>query len=115
MLTTENMRKFVGGQMEVQNSGEGYLYRGETRIIEVEGTVLKVTFVWLATGEGFPSEPNRWVRSEPKDYAASLELYQVLEQTETDRLVLHSSIVGETIVFFPPGGSTLDKTKVEDR
>lgn len=119
-LTTQVVARFTGGQIEIQNQNEGYIYRGEVKTIAVENNELRVKFVWLAKGEGFPPLPKKWVKDDRLDYTASLEIYAVRDigssghDTGGDsRLCLNSSIVGETVVLFPPNGSKLDPAKVE--
>lgn len=119
-LTTQTVQRFKGGQMEIQNQNERYLYRGEIETIAVENNALQVKFAWLAKGEGFPPLPKKWVRDDRLDYAASLEIYSASDigssghETGGDsRICLHSPIVGETVVLFPPNGSRLDPAKVE--
>ncbi len=115
-LTKETVVLFVGGQLEVQNPGERYLYRGEIATITVEGedddATLKVTLNWMAKGEGFPPLPNRWVNDERLTYDASLMIYSVSDIGD-GRLSLNSFIIGETAVLYPPDGSKLDPSKVE--
>ena len=111
-LTTQAVAKFTGGQMEIQNQNEGYLFRGEIKAIAVKNNELKVKFAWLAKGEGFPPIPKRWVKDDNLDYGASLEIYQASEIGD-GRLSLNSPIVGELAVLFPPNGSKLDPSKVE--
>jgi len=53
-LTTRDLQRFVGGQMEVQNEREGYLYRGEINTISVTDGSLCVDHSWVARGVGFP-------------------------------------------------------------
>jgi hypothetical protein len=36
-LTAEQVARFVGGQMEIQNEGEKYIYRGDIETITVTG------------------------------------------------------------------------------
>jgi len=119
-LTTETFARFVGGQMEIQNEQEGYLYRGEIATIAVKDGELKVRFAWLAKGEGFPPLPHRWVRDDVLDYAASFMIYRVSDIGSSggdvggdSRLCLDSFINGETAILFPPNGSMLDPAKVE--
>ncbi len=111
-----DLSSFVGGQLEVQNSQEGYLFRGEIRSLRVEGegqnADLTVELNWMAKGEGYPPGPSRWVKSENRPYTASLMVYSASEIGE-GRLCLQSSILGEVTVLFPAGGSTLDRSKVE--
>ncbi len=119
-LTTQAVERFKGGQMEIQNQNEGYLYRGEVETIAVENNELRVKFAWLAKGEGFPSLPNRWVKDARLDYAASLEIYSASDIGSSghdvggdSRISLNSFIVGETVVLYPPNGSKLDPAKIE--
>ena len=111
VLTSELVSKYVGGQMEIQNTGEKYLFRGDIATATVEKDTLKVRFAWLAKGEGFPPFPERWVNKEDLDYAASLMIYSVSEIGD-GRLSLYSSITGELTVLFPPDGSKLDRREV---
>lgn len=119
-LTTQVLERFKGGQMEIQNEGEGYIYRGEVETIVVESDELVVKFAWVARGEGFPPLPKKWVKDDDLDYAASLEIYTVgdigpggPEVGGDSRLCLMSPITGETVVLYPPNGSKLDRAKVE--
>ncbi len=119
-LTNQVVARFKGGQMEIQNQNEGYLYRGEVETITVENNELRVKFAWLAKGEGFPPLPKKWVKDDRPDYTASLEIYSASEIGSSDhdvggdsRIVLNSFIVGETVVLYPPNGSKLDPAKVE--
>lgn len=116
-LTTQAVQRFVGGQIEVQNQGEGYIFRGEIASVVVENNEFRATCVWLAKGVGTIPAIERWVKDDNLDYAASLEIYSVSDigpGTEGgNRLCLQSGIVGETVVLFPPDGSKLDRAKVE--
>jgi len=119
-LTTAEVTRFVGGQMEIQNQNEGYMFRGEIATIAIEENSLVAKFNWFAKGEGYPPLPKRWVKDDNLDYAASLEIYSVSdigpsggEVGGDSRLCLNSSIVGEIVVLFPPNGSKLDRAKVE--
>ena len=116
-LTTAEVERFIGGQIEIHNQNEGYLYRGEIAAAVVENDEFHVKCAWLGKGEGFPSLPPRWVKDDNLDYAASLEIYAASDigpGTEGgNRLCLQSAIVGETVVLFPPDGSKLDRAKVE--
>lgn len=118
-LTTGVLAQFVGGQIEIQNPGEGYLYRGEIASAIVEGGKLRVTCAWLAQGEGYPPLPSRWINAPARvnrDYVASLEICRVGEiepcHEEGERLIMQLSFVGEIIVFFTPDASRLDRSKV---
>lgn len=113
-LDTETARRYIGGQLEVQNPGEGYLYRGEIADASVENNEFRVRLAWNAKGEGFPPLQERWVKSEILDYSASLEIYAVSDIGD-GRICLNSSIVGETTILFPSDGSRLDPSKIEPR
>lgn len=110
-LTPDTVAPYVGGQIEVQNAGEGYLYRGEIATITVEGAAdnatLKVTLNWMVKGDGFPPLPERWVSVDNRAYDASLSIYTASDIGD-GRLSLSSFIVGETTVLYPPGSNTFD-------
>ncbi len=115
-LTQEVAGRYVGGQLEAQNSDEGYLYRGEIAAIAVDGegsdATLKVTLNWNAKGVGFPPVPNGWVKDDRLTYSASLMIFSVTSIGD-DRILLHTSITRETVVLYPPGGSKLDPSNVK--
>lgn len=108
-LTQEMADRFVGGQLEVQNRNEGYLYRGEIATVEIAGGNITVTFNWFAQMK----EDFEWSGSEPTPYTVSLLIYSVSDIGD-GRVSLYSYITGETTVLFPPGGSTLDPAKVRN-
>jgi hypothetical protein len=110
-LSTETLGRFKGGQLEIQNQKEDYIYRGEVATVEVVDKSVKVKFAWLAKGKnGFP--PDGWINDDNLYYAASTEIYFARELGD-GRVVMNSPIVGEIAVFFPPDGSKLDPAKVE--
>ncbi len=112
-LTAERIARFAGGDMEIQNPGEDYLFRGPVETATVEGGEVRVRFKWLAKNDGGPSNPTpTWTKDDRPDYAASLEIYAVSDIGD-GRICLNSSIVGETVVLFPPGGSRLDPSRVK--
>ena len=111
-LTKEIAESYAGGHIEIQNSEEKYLFRGEIKSATVQDNALIVQPRWLAKGEGFPPLPERWVSVDPQEYGASLEVYSVSD-IGNGRICLHSSILGETTVLFPKGESRLDPSEVE--
>lgn len=111
-VTQKVAEAFVGGDMEIQNRGEDYLFRGPIERIVVEDDTLKVHFTWVARNDGGPSSPtSTWTSDDRLDYAASLEIYSASDIGE-GRLCLTSSFTGELVVLFPPNGSKLDPARV---
>lgn len=114
-VTTERLSEFDGGQVEIQNLGEKYLYRGEAKNIAVEDGSLVVEFLWLAEGEGFPPLPERWVKDgndENLHYTVGLEFYFPSKICD-GHFCLCSLVTGETVIFFMPGENGLDPAEVE--
>lgn len=116
-LTTEMLAAFIGGQIEIQNAREGYIFRGEIKTAVVEDNELRVILNWMAKGEGFPPLPTGWVTEKNLGYEAGLVAYHVSDigrGTEGgNRLCLQSAIVGEIVILFPPDGSKLDPARVK--
>lgn len=119
-LTTQLLVPFIGGQIEVQNQNEGYIYRGEIKAARVTSGELVIGLNWMAKGEGYPPIPTKWVNSDPKNYALSLEISSVSDIGPSggdvgggNRLCINCSIVGELVVLYPADGSKLDPSKVE--
>jgi hypothetical protein len=114
-VTTEYLQTFVGGQMEVQNSIEDYIYRGQISTAEVIQNQLVVTFEWLARLEiaKTPDQQTRWVPSDRSSYAISLLFYSVKTigpgEQGSDRLCLLSGVSAEVAILFPPNGSRMVK------
>jgi len=102
---------YVGGQMEIQNQVEEYLYRGEIERIAVEDNELRVRFAWVAKGEGYP-QLKKWIKDDGLDYAVSLEICRVSDIGD-GRICLRSPITHELAVLFPKDGSKLDPSTVE--
>jgi hypothetical protein len=118
-LTTAMLTAFIGGQVEIQNLAEGYIYHGEIETAVVENKELRLTLNWMAKGEGYPPLPNAWVADDNLDYAASLDIYSVNnigpsgdEVGGGNRLFLSSEITGERVALYPADGSKLDPAKV---
>lgn len=117
-LATSGLQQFVGGQLEVSNRGEGYLYRGEIASIEVtEGEKLqdvkrdnygdlKIKLAWNAK-----MNDDEWQNDQTLDYAASLLIYSSSDIGD-GRIHLSGMYTGESVTLFPKGGSTLDRAKV---
>ncbi len=114
-LNNEKVAEFVGGDMEIQNKNEGYLYRGPIKSATIENNMLLIKFAWLARGEGYPPSPINWKKEDKfasDGYIRNLKFYGVSE-IGNDRLSLCSFISGELLILFPLNGSKLDPAKVE--
>lgn len=107
-LTTEKLIPFIGGQLEIQNPSEGYLYRGEIAQAEVVGNDLKVRFAWIAKNDGGPSRPSpEWTVHDTFEYDLNLLIYRASD-ISMGRIGINSSFIGELAVFFPKGYTNLD-------
>lgn len=118
-LTPEVLASMVGGQMEIQNSSHGFLFRGEISDLVIRGGVLYAKFSWLARAQGYPGPIKSWIKEDQQTYAASLDIFTVSNIGPSgggvgggDRWCLTSVIAGETVTIFPPNGSKLDPAKV---
>src|SRR3989344_4911152 len=116
--SNEELQRFVGGEAEIQNSVEGYFYRGliaEIRIDE-ERRLLTIRFAWLAKNRGgpfgskTPPSPD-WDLDERLDYAADIDLYSVSDPG-AGRLVFDAWVTNETVTIFPSDGSAVNPAKI---
>ena len=123
-VTTETLAPFVGGQLEVQNGAEGYVFRGKVESAVVRGHDLLVRFAWTVWGEGYPPRPKRWVLRDGVDYELRIaadtdsvvpslipSLATAVEvgfgSGEPECLCIVSVVTGEWVVFFRPGISEI--------
>ncbi|MEK6889956.1 MAG: hypothetical protein AABX35_02095 [Nanoarchaeota archaeon] len=114
-LTNEYLRRFAGGQLEVQNPVEEYLFRGEIETANIDKGDLVVKLKWNAIGVGYPPLPNKWVKDTDDshlNYRASLDAYLVTEMSE-QRTILNSPVVNEIAALYSKDGSRLDSSRVE--
>lgn len=112
-LTTESLARFVGGEAEIQNSVEDYVYRGEIAEIKVDGGELVVRFAWNAKNRGGPSSGlnPEWDNEPDLDYAISLAIYPHSD-IGNGRMALSSHIMNELTTLFPADGSKLNPERV---
>jgi hypothetical protein len=110
--TNDALQRYVGGQMEIQNHIEEYLYRGEVQAITMDTDNLSVRFAWLAKGIGYPPLPDGWISDARLDYVAGLEAYSCSD-IGNDRICFNLPITSELVVLYPPEGSKLDPSKVK--
>lgn len=106
--------RFVGGEIEIQNQNERYIYRGEVSKVTLDGDKLHFDLAWMAKGVGYPPVPTGWERDQTLEYDVSLMLYSVSNISD-DRLCLSSFISGETSVLFPPNGSKLNQSLIKEK
>tara|TARA_Y100000310_G_C20623906_1_gene784808 strand:- start:496 stop:870 length:375 start_codon:yes stop_codon:yes gene_type:complete len=115
-LSTGDLQRFVGGQLEIQNPGDGYFFRGEVEKVSIEGegfdAELVVRFSWLAKASGESPVPGNWENHDDLDYGVSL-LIAAPSDIGDNRLCLNMASTGELAVFFPPDGSRLDPARVK--
>jgi len=113
----EILKKYIGGQMEIQNIKAAKFLRGEIRSITIEQGKLLVEFSWLAE----LSSGNRWIKYQNLKYETNFQSGCVKNVGPSpkhiggdDRLLL--SPLGdedEIATLFPVNGSKLDPTRVE--
>lgn len=117
-ITDELLRRYIGGQVEIQNSFEKYLFRGEIASIEIERDedsrepMLAFTLAWMAECVGYPAQPERWVLHDDLGHGIDLSVC-IAAQLGDNRLMFTHSYTGEVAVLYPLGGSQLDPAKVE--
>lgn len=106
--------RFVGGEIEIQNQNERYIYRGGISGVTLDGDRLHFDLAWMAKGVGYPPLPTGWERDHHTlAYDVNLMIYAVSD-IDSDRLCLSSYISGEITVLFPPNGSKLDQSLIKE-
>lgn len=103
--------RFIGGEIEIQNREERYIYRGEVSEVTIDGDELRFTLAWMAKGTDYPSLSTDWERDQRLTYNVSLMIYAISDIGD-DRLCLTSFVTGELAVLFPPNGSKLDQSLI---
>lgn len=106
-LTDEILQAYVGGQLEITNAVEGYIYRGEIEQASIEGNDLHVRFKWIARMEGL-----EWHSQPGLDYFVDTMLLVSVSDIGEGRLHYQVNLVWERGTFFPPDGSKLDPGRV---
>lgn len=106
ILTTENMSKYIGGQIEIIGS-DRYRYRGQISKIEIQpvpepevrfgqDATLCVECEYICEWQD-----NGYKPAENKPYLLSL-LICTTNDIGSGRLCINSRILRETVVFYPP-------------
>ena len=111
-----SLARYVGGQAEIHNAQENYLFRGEIKSIALEGEghseEYHIEFNWVAQFVDFV-----WKPAENKSYHASSLIYACANigpgEEGGDRLAFQSNITGELVILFPPDGSKLDYSRIQ--
>lgn len=106
-LTTEIVKRYEGGQLEIQNPNENYLYRGEIERAWVDNGTMHVRFKWLAKF----GDDGKWYANDKPEYSISLE-FTSARMIGDNRILYSVMYVGERGTFFPPDGSKLDRNRV---
>ena len=113
-LNNNEVAKFVGGDMEIQNKNE-YLYRGRIKSVNINNNVLLVKFAWMAKGKGYPVLPIKWVKEDKfasVGYVRNLEFYRISKIR--GQLIFTPLFTSEIVTLFPPKSkNNLDPAEVE--
>ncbi len=111
-ITADFLQRFVGGQLEYENTMGHYRFRGEIERVWIEGSknaTMYVLLKWLAE----MGEDSRWHGAvDTLDYSVGLAETSF---SEADDSTVHyvSTLIQEKGTFFPPEGSRLDPLEVE--
>lgn len=133
-FTNENaagvLMAFAGGEVEIHNKAESYLLRGAIAEISVDGGCLKIKFDWLASavdpqGGNSAIPTGGWVEEGNVEYSLQMFVapdptirhdpgFTLVSATKLDDrgVVLTSGVSNELLVFFLPGVSALDQSRV---
>ncbi len=115
-VTTESLASFVGGEAEIQNQVEDYLYRGEIAEVRVEEGNLLIKFAWFAKNRGGPfgGEKGRsedWDNQSNLDYEAGLNIY-FPSDIGNGRIAFNSPVTNELVTLFPADGSKMNPENI---
>jgi hypothetical protein len=111
--------RYPGGQAEIKNQLEGYLYRGEIETINIADGQLQIKFKWLAQAQGFPPSPEQWINNDNLFFTWSPKPFNEINDIGPDasggghKLYISSFISGIVVTIFPPDGSKLDPAEVK--
>jgi hypothetical protein len=109
-LSPERVAAFVGGELEIHNSAENYLYRGPITSIVLEGDELRFELKWMAINNGGPNKPTEmWTMSTDEAYPTSLT---VLSISDAPGQLTVCSRHGERGILFPPRGNKLSPGRI---
>lgn len=129
-IATGIFNPYIGGELEIQNEIENYMYRGKVATVSVTDGILKVKFAWLARainddGGNSVLPTNGWIEDDNLSYSLTLfvgpdasipgdEGIQLVSARALDTrgLVISSGVHNELLVFFLPGKSQLNADRV---
>lgn len=114
-LTTEYMRRFIGGQHEIFSHFENYRYRSQIKNIQVEDDPGQAGFTGQAAnlvveyeyccefvaGEGGSGNEYGFKPSENRTFTLALSIAGASE-IGNGKLCVNAPVVGEMSVFYPP-------------
>lgn len=106
-LTTDLLKPFIGGQMQILDEIDGRIYRGEFTTAEItEHYHLIVILNQVAMGDS-SAKPDGWVDiAQRHQKIILLEYYEIKKIVQEERrakcIRLRSEEFGETIIIRPP-------------
>lgn len=107
----DQFARFIGGQLVVENSQQGYRSCGEVSAIEVSGMFARIYLEWNAYQEGFPPFPDTWAKDNFLSFMIPVDSCLGVGTSTISHL---SDVVpGETVVIYQPNNRFLDPARVE--
>jgi hypothetical protein len=95
--------------MEIQNTGENYLFRGEIASIALEEEDLCITFKWLAK----MNDNHEWIKDDGLIWKGNVQIGGCLSDIGNGRLSVTLIYHGENSVLFPREQDGLDPKTVQ--
>ncbi len=105
-LDINTILPYRGGQIEVHNAREDYLFRGQINKLILKDDVLIITLAWITNARGH-AQSLRWVRAEVRAHQVKLEEYELIP-TQDASLRFQSPSIGELIILSLPGVRVLN-------
>ena len=115
-LATSDLVGFLGGQFEVRKRSENQYFCGRIREIGIVGNELVVRFTWVAAADPPADAESRWVKVDSATaddsykaplYKGALTIYVI--DVVGSRWILHSKLLQEVLVLYPPDAPKLRK------
>lgn len=115
-LDQSTMSSYLGGEIEVQNQKERYIYHGGIKSVAVNEVENELTLElsWVAKAIRFPPVPIKWVRDDAFTYTVNLDHYSFLKIGRL-YLWLNSYVTGEVVYIYPPdAGGKFDQSLIQE-